>query len=58
MTSNYLSIKGSQLKNYDNENKDDHEKELFNTVLNNIQVYTSPNVINSIFLYIKKNIYW
>jgi hypothetical protein len=43
INSNYLSIKGSQLKNYDNENKDDHEKELFNTVLNNIQVYTSPN---------------
>ncbi|ORX60040.1 hypothetical protein BCR36DRAFT_50040 [Piromyces finnis] len=43
LTSNYLSIKGSQLKNYENENKDDHEKELFNTVLNNIQVYTSPN---------------
>jgi len=43
LTSNYLSIKGSQLKNYDKENKDDHEKELFNTVLNNIQVYTSPN---------------
>jgi len=43
LTSNYLSIKGSQLKNYDNENKDDHERELFNTVLNNIQVYTSPN---------------
>jgi len=43
LTSNYLSIKGSQLKNYDNENKDEHEKELFNTVLNNIQVYTSPS---------------
>jgi len=43
LTTNYLSIKGSQLKNYDKENKDDHERELFNTVLNNIQVYTSPN---------------
>jgi len=43
LTSNYLSIKGSQLKNYDNVNKDDHERELFNTVLNNIQIYTSPN---------------
>jgi len=49
LTSNYLSIKGSQLKNYENENKDDHEKELFNTVLNNIQVYTSPkgNIIGT-----------